>query len=85
MRGNLCEGVSEKNLSNIMMTGCPPLSLSLPLSPSLSLLTFLQGRVVFLQVQGMDLKWLDPETGNPISVQPINKIRVWGIGLENDR
>ena len=34
MRGNLCEGVSEKNLSNVMMTGCPPLSLSLPSSRS---------------------------------------------------
>lgn len=30
MRGNLCEGVNEKNLSDIMMTDCPPLSLSLP-------------------------------------------------------
>ncbi len=44
-----------------------------------------QGKVVFLQIQGMELRWLNPETSNPHAVQPINKIRVWGIGLENER
>jgi len=48
-------------------------------------LSLVQSRAVFLQIQGMDFKWLEPETSAPISVQPINRIRVWGIGLENER
>ena len=40
---------------------------------------------MFLQVHNADLRWLDPETSTPTTTQPINKIRVWGIGLENER
>ena len=40
---------------------------------------------MFLQVHNTDLCWLDPETSTPTTTQPINKIRVWGIGLENER
>ena len=41
--------------------------------------------MVYLQIQGMVIHWLDPETSNVIVSQPINRIRVWGIGQENDR
>lgn len=40
---------------------------------------------MFLQVHNADLRWLDPETSTPTTTQAINKIRVWGIGLENER
>ncbi len=40
---------------------------------------------MFLQVHNASLRWLDPETSSPTLTQPINKIRVWGIGLDNER
>jgi len=36
-------------------------------------------------VHEASLCWLDPETSSPTATQPINKIRVWGIGLENEK
>jgi hypothetical protein len=33
----------------------------------------------------MELQWVEPEASSPTTIQPINRIRVWGIGLENDR
>ena len=45
----------------------------------------LQGEAVFLQVKGLELRWINPETSATRIVQPINRIRVWGIGLDNDR
>ena len=45
----------------------------------------LQGKEVFLQIHGMELRLLDPESSTVLSVQVINKIRVWGIGSENER
>lgn len=44
-----------------------------------------KGKVVTLQIEDMIMKWLSPESSTPLCVQPIGKIRVWGIGLENDR
>lgn len=44
-----------------------------------------QGEAVFLQVKGLDFFWLHPQTLSQLRVQPINRIRVWGIGLENER
>ncbi len=45
----------------------------------------LQETKLFLQVHGATLRWLDPETSSPTLIQPINKIRVWGIGIDNER
>ncbi len=36
-------------------------------------------------MKGMNFHWLDPSTQAPITTQLINRIRVWGIGLENER
>ena len=47
--------------------------------------THMQDKTVFLQIHNANLRWLDPETSTPTLTQPINKIRVWGIGLENDK
>lgn len=44
-----------------------------------------QGKEVFLQIQGLELRLLDPRSSIVLSVQQINKIRVWGIGKENER
>ena len=33
----------------------------------------------------MELRWLNPADSSISVVTPINRIRVWGIGLENDR
>lgn len=43
------------------------------------------GKPVFLQIQGRELRWLEPTTSQASFSQPINRIRVWGIGLENER
>ena len=40
---------------------------------------------MFLQIQGMELRLLDPKSSTVLSVQLINKIRVWGIGKDNER
>ena len=45
----------------------------------------LQGKVVTIQIEDMQMKWLSPESTTPLCVQAIGKIRVWGIGLENER
>ena len=57
-----------------------PLSLIHPSSPRPS-----QGQPVFLVIRGMELQWMESEGTSPTTIQPINRIRVWGIGLENDR
>ena len=44
-----------------------------------------QGKVVTIQIEDMQMKWISPESTTPLCVQPIGKIRVWGIGLENER
>ena len=44
-----------------------------------------QDSKVYLQVHNAALRWLDPDTSSPTLTQPINKIRVWGIGLDNER
>ena len=69
----------------------PDIFLSQKNSPfsSLVLLCFfvsLQNRKeVLLAVKGLTLAWLHPQNHVPIVTQPINRIRVWGIGLDNDR
>lgn len=44
-----------------------------------------KGKVVTIQIEDMQMKWISPESTTPLCVQPIGKIRVWGIGLENER
>eukprot|EP00731_Ephydatia_muelleri_P030773 Em0022g287a len=44
-----------------------------------------KGKVVTIQIEDMQMKWLSPESTTPLCVQAIGKIRVWGIGLENER
>ncbi|XP_065886432.1 uncharacterized protein [Dysidea avara] len=44
-----------------------------------------QGKEVFIQISGLELRLLDPGSSTVLSAQLINKIRVWGIGVENDR
>lgn len=44
-----------------------------------------QGEEMLLQVKGMHFHWLDIAARAPITTQLINRIRVWGIGLENER
>jgi amyloid beta (A4) precursor protein-binding family B protein 2 (Fe65-like) len=44
-----------------------------------------KGQPIFLVIRGMELQWVEPEASSPTTIQPINRIRVWGIGLENDR
>jgi len=40
---------------------------------------------VLLAVRGLTFLWLHPQSNVPITAQPINRIRVWGIGLDNDK
>lgn len=46
---------------------------------------YLQNDKLHLQIQGLDLKWLNAIDGSVILTQSINKIRVWGVGQDNDR
>jgi hypothetical protein len=45
----------------------------------------MQCEEVLLQVKGMELQLLKPGSSVPMATQLINRIRVWGIGLENER
>ena len=36
-------------------------------------------------MEGMEFRQLKPGTLSVLGVQPINRIRVWGIGLEDER
>jgi amyloid beta (A4) precursor protein-binding family B protein 2 (Fe65-like) len=44
-----------------------------------------KGKAIFLTIRGMELQWVEPESSCPATIQPINRIRVWGIGIDNDR
>ena len=56
------------------------------MSGAMYLCTFsTQGKAIFLTIRGMELQWVEPESSCPATIQPINRIRVWGIGIDNDR
>lgn len=46
---------------------------------------FLQGKDIRLLLEGDTLKLAEPRTKNTMLIQPVSKMRVWGVGKEDQR
>lgn len=50
-----------------------------------SILFILQGKDLFMDLDSENLTLTDPQDNTLLNIQPIQSIRVWGVGRDNGR